>query len=549
MTSKHVRRSPILVWSLAFLGTLAFLALTACGGGDAAEEPTPSTITLQKIGGFDGAVLGAAEITAYDAQSKRLFVVNGANNTVDVLDISDPTKPNRVGTISGAPFGAGINSVAVHEGLVALAIEASPKTSPGRVAFFRASNLELLSSVVVGALPDMITFTPDGRKLLVANEGEPNSYGLPDSVDPEGSISIITINDGRNPTVATAGFTSFNAKADELRRLGVRIYGPNATVAQDLEPEYIAVSEDSKTAYVTLQENNAVAIVDIDAARVTDIRPLGFKDHMAAGMGLDASDEDGGVNTNTGTPAIKIANYPVKGMYLPDAIASYSVNGVTYLVTANEGDARADWPGFNEETRVRTHCDKGLDPTVFSDAANLILDSNLGRLRITTTPNGGSAGKNAAGQCTELYSFGARSFSIWDTSLKRIYDSGEDFERRTQSISQAAFNASHDNNTLDNRSPAKGPEPEGVVIGKFGRKSIAFIGLERVGGVMAYDITDPAKPIFITYFNSRSGTTGDRGPEGLTLIPASRSPNGKPLLIIGNEVSGTTAIVQIDLVP
>jgi hypothetical protein len=320
-------------------------------------------------------------------------------------------------------------------------------------------------------------------------------------------------------------------------------------VAQDLEPEYIAVSEDSKTAYVTLQENNAVAIVDIDSARVTDIRPLGFKDHMAAGMGLDASDEDGGVNSNSGTPAIKIANYPVRGLYLPDGITSYSVNGVTYLITANEGDARADWPGFNEETRVRTHCDKGLDPAVFPDAANLILDSNLGRLRITANPNGGSAGKNAAGQCNELYSFGARSFSIWDTSFKRVYDSGDEFERRTQSLTQAAFNASHDNNTMDSRSPSKGPEPEGVVVGKFGRKSIAFIGLERVGGVMAYDVTDPAKPVFLTYFNSRSGTTGDRGAEGLILIPANRSPNGKPLLVIGNEVSGTTAIVQIDLVP
>ncbi|NBQ91090.1 MAG: alkaline phosphatase [Betaproteobacteria bacterium] len=548
MSPQPSRRSPILVWSLALFATLAILALTACGGGTE-EEITPSSITMQRIGGFDGGALGAAEITAYDSQSKRLFVVNGANNTVDVLDISDPTKPAKAGSISGAPFGAAINSVAVHDGLVALAVEASPKTSPGRVVFFRAASLEFLSSVVVGALPDMITFTPDGRRLLVANEGEPNSYGQPDSVDPEGSISIITINDGRNPTVATAGFTAFNARADELRRLGVRIYGPNATVAQDLEPEYITVSDDSKTAYVTLQENNAVAIVDIEAARVTDIRSLGFKDHMAAGMGLDASDEDGGVNTNTGTPAVKIANYPVKGLYLPDAIASYTVNGVTYLVTANEGDARADWPGFNEETRVRTHCDKGLDPTVFPDAGNLILDSNLGRLRITTTPNGGSAGKNAAGLCTELYSFGARSFSIWDTSFKRIYDSGDEFERRTQSIPQAVFNASHDNNTLDNRSPSKGPEPEGVVVGKFGRKSIAFIGLERVGGVMAYDITDPARPVFLTYFNSRTGTTGDRGPEGLTLIPASRSPNGKPLLIIGNEVSGTTAIVQIDLVP
>ena len=548
MNASSTRRSPILVLMMTFLLTMGLLALTGCAGSTE-EELTPSSITMQKIGGFDGGVLGAAEITAYDSQSRRLFVVNGANSTVDVLDLSDPTKPSKAGSISGAPFGAGINSVAVHEGLVALAIEASPKTAPGRVAFFRASTLEFLSSVVVGALPDMVTFTPDGRRLLVANEGEPNSYGLPDSVDPEGSISIITVNDGRTPTVATAGFAAFNARADELRRLGVRLYGPNASVAQDLEPEYITVSDDSKTAYVTLQENNAVAIVDIDSARVTDIRPLGFKDHMAVGMGLDASDEDGGLNTNSGTPAIKIANYPVKGMYLPDAIASYSINGVTYLVTANEGDARADWPGFNEETRVRAHCDKGLDPTVFADAANLILDSNLGRLRITTTPNGGSSGKNAAGLCTELYSFGARSFSIWDTSLKRIYDSGDELERRTQATAQALFNASHDNNTLDSRSPSKGPEPEGVAIGRFGKKFVAFIGLERVGGVMAYDITDPSKPIFLTYFNSRSGTTGDRGAEGLTLIPAHRSPNGKPLLIIGNEVSGTTAIVQIDLVP
>ncbi len=525
------------------------VALTACGGSDSTEDVTPSTITLQRIGGFDGAAVGAAEITAYDHTTKRLFVVNGTNNTVDVLDLSDPTKPVKVGSISGVPFGAGINSVAIHDGLVALAIEASPKTSPGRVAFFRAADLQLLSSIVVGALPDMITFTPDGKKLLVANEGEPNSYGAADSVDPEGSVTIITVNEGRNPVAFTADFTAFNSRAAELRSQGVRIFGPGATVAQDLEPEYITVSEDSKTAYVTLQENNAVAIVDIDAVRVTAIRPLGFKDHMAAGMGLDASDEDGGTNTNSGTPAIKIAKYPIMGLYLPDAIASYSVNGVTYLVTANEGDARADWPGFNEETRVRAHCDKGLDPTVFPDAANLILDSNLGRLRITAAPNAGQSGKNAAGQCAELFSFGARSFTIWDTSLKRIYDSGDEFERRTQAIAQAAFNASSDNNTLDSRSPSKGPEPEGVVIGKFGRKSIAFIGLERVGGVMAYDITDPTKPTFLTYFNSRSGTGGDRGPEGLTLIPASRSPNGKPLLIVGNETSGTTAILQIDLLP
>lgn len=531
----------------ALLGAACLITLTACGGGGTAEEPTPASLGLQKIGSFDGAAVGAAEITAFDAQSKRLFVVNGANNTVDVLDLSDPTSPKRIETISGAPFGAGINSVAVHDGLVAIAVEATPKTSPGRVAFFRASDLKLLSSVVVGAQPDMVTFTPDGRKLLVANEGEPTSYGLTDSVDPEGSITVITVNGGTNPQPATADFRAYIGREAELRAQGIRLYGPGANAAQDLEPEYITVSENGKTAYVTLQENNAVAIVDIDSARVTDIRPLGWKDHSIAGLGLDLSDEDGGTNTNSGTPAIRITTAPVRGLYLPDAIASYSINGATFLVTANEGDARADWPGFNEETRVRAHCDKGLDPAVFANASNLILDSNLGRLRITTTPNGGSTGKNAAGQCTELYSFGARSFSIWDSSLRRVYDSGDELERRTQSLDNVAFNASNDNNTLDGRSASKGPEPEGVVIGHFGRKVVAFIGLERVGGVMAYDITDPTRAVFMAYLNTRTGATGDRGPEGLTLIPAHRSPNGKPLLIVGNETSGTTAIFQVNL--
>jgi hypothetical protein len=332
-----------------------------------------------------------------------------------------------------------------------------------------------------------------------------------------------------------------------LRAQGIRIFGPGASAAQDFEPEYIAVSEDGRTAYVTLQENNAIAFVDIATAKVTDVKPLGFKNHNVAGMGLDASDEDGGVSTNSGTPAVKIGPQPVKGLYLPDGIASYVANGQTYLITANEGDARADWPGFNEETRVRAHCTAGLDPTVFPDAANLILDSNLGRLRITATPNGGSAGKNAAGQCNELYSFGARSFSIWNTSLVRQYDSGDEFEQRTTALSNAAFNSSHDNNTLDSRSPGKGPEPEGVVVGRFGERIFAFVGLERVGGVMVYDVTNPAAASYVTYFNPRTGGTGDRGPEGLVLIPANKSPNGKPLLVIGNEVSGTTTIVQISL--
>ncbi|VXC63556.1 choice-of-anchor I family protein [Massilia sp. 9I] len=535
--------------TLRILGAAMLAAglLAGCGSSHDDEELTPTTLALEKIGSYNGGKVGAAEITAFDAASKRLFVVNGANGTVDVLDLSTPSAPKLVGTINVSGLGAGVNSVAVHDGLVALAIEAAPKTNPGTVAFYNAADLKLVNSVKVGALPDMLTFTPDGRTLLVANEGEPNSYGLADSSDPEGSVSVITVNRGGTPTVATADFRAFNGQEAALRAQGIRIYGPGASAAQDFEPEYIATSEDGRTAYVTLQENNAVAIVDVATAKVTAIKPLGTKNHNLAGMGLDASDEDGGTNTNSGTPAVRIAPQPVKGMYLPDAIARFTVDGSTYLITANEGDARADWPGFNEETRVRTHCSAGLDPALFGDAANLILDSNLGRLRITTTPNGGSTGKNAAGQCTELYSFGARSFSIWDSNLSRVYDSGDEFERKTVSLPNAQFNASNDNNTLDSRSPAKGPEPEGVAVGRFGKKTYAFIGLERVGGVMVYDVSKPSAASFVTYLNTRTNDTGDLGPEGLTLIPADKSPNSKPLLIVGNEVSGTTAILQLNL--
>lgn len=540
-------------------------ALAACGGGSdsptptaPAVEATPASLTLEKIGGYAHAGgASSAEITAYDPLTKRLFVINGALASVDVLDLSNPAAPALITSISAASFGPGlaaINSVAVFNGVVALAVEANPKTSAGVVAWMRASDLAILGSDTVGALPDMVTFTPDGSHLLVANEGEPNSYGQPDSVDPVGSVSVIALA-GVTPTataatltrtVSSAGFGSFDGQIANLRTAGVRIYGPGASVSQDLEPEYITVSADSKTAYVTLQENNAIATVDIASKSITSVKPLGFKDHNVAGMGMDVSDRDSVINANGGTAAVKIGPVPVKGLYLPDAIASYSAAGKTWLITANEGDAR-EWTGLVEERSVSSHCSLGLDPTVFSDAANQILDSNLGRLNITTTPNAGVDGKNGAGLCNELYSFGARSFSIWSADVNRVFDSGDDLEQRTQALANVNFNASNTNNTLDSRSRSKGPEPEGVTVGTFGSKTFAFIGLERVGGVMVYDVTNPNAPVYTTYLNTRTGATGDRGPEGLTLIKAAQSPNGKPLLVVGNETSGTTAVFQLNL--
>jgi len=549
-----------LAWLMA--SALCVGLLVACGGdGDA--EATPQSLTLSKIGGFThtgGAT--SAEISAYDPASKRLFVVNGAQRTVDVLSLADPTAPALVATILATdlwPDAGGVNSVDTRGGMVALAIEAATKTNNGRMVLLRAADLVEIARAEVGALPDMLTFTPDGRKILVANEGEPNSYGQSDpvSVDPEGSVSIIDVSaltlqsSGQTLTARTADFQAYNSQMDSLLAAGVRIFGPNASVAQDLEPEYITVSDDSATAYVTLQENNAVAVVDIASARVTDIKALGYKDHSLPGMGMDVSNEDAGSNTNSGTPVVKISPVPVKGMYMPDGIAQFSAGGRTYLVTANEGDAReytGVTPAGREDPRVREHCTSGFDSTVFGAAASTLgLDSNLGRLRVTMFPGGTRTGKNALGECNELVAFGGRSFSIWNDRLERVYDSGDQLEQLTKDLLNVQFNASNDDNTPDSRSSAKGPEPEGVVVSKFGRKTYAFIGLERVGGVMVYDISNPASPVFETYLNTRSGVTGDRGPEGLHLIKASDSPNGKPLLVVANETSGTTAIFQLNL--
>ena len=90
----------------------------------------------------------------------------------------------------------------------------------------------------------------------------------------------------------------------------------------------------------------------------------------------------------------------------------------------------------------------------------------------------------------------------------------------------------------------------------------AFIGLERIGGVAVYDISNPLAPVFVDYVNNRDLTqpvslevegedvsnpaAGDLGPEGLLFIKAEDSPNGKPLLVTGNEISGSTTVLEIN---
>jgi hypothetical protein len=482
--------------------------------------------------------LSAAEIVAHDPGTQRLFVVNGRDRRLDVLDIHDPANPVKVAMVDMSPYGAVVNSVAVHNGLIAVAVEASPKTSPGAVVLLD-STLTVVNAVPVGALPDMVTFSPDGRWVLCANEGEPNTYnnfGMETngpSIDPEGSITVIDLSTGvATPSVRTATFTAFNSGVPA----GVRIFGPGATVAQDLEPEYIAISENSSTAWVTLQENNALAVVDIASATVTRLIPLGAKDHSVPGFGLDASDQDGGIN---------IQPWPIFGLFQPDSIASYRYQGQTYLVTANEGEARADWPGFRDDARLNT---LKLDTNVFPNGDFLKQTNNLGRLTVSRI----DGDIDNDGDLDAIYTYGARSFSIWTADGELVFDSGDELEQLTAALFPLNFNASHGNNTRDNRSPAKGPEPEGLAIGKAFGRTLALVGCERIGGVAMYDISNPFDPLLEDYVNTRSfagsfnfATSGDLGPEGVIFISADQSPNGKPLVVVAHEVSGSTAIFEI----
>jgi 2',3'-cyclic-nucleotide 2'-phosphodiesterase/3'-nucleotidase/5'-nucleotidase len=527
------------------LSTLLFCSASILSIG----QINPVFLGRYSTGFYDKA---AAEITAYHSKSKQMFVLNAADTTVKVVNISNPASPLLAFSISIKPYGIDLTSITCYNDIIAVAvIDSLGKTENGKVVFFNANTLAYINQVDVGANPDMICFSPDGNKVLVANEGEPN-VGY--TIDPEGSVSIINITGGvgslTQANVQTAGFNSFNGTTlDPKIKITGKIqaggvFSRNSTIAEDLEPEYITVSVNSSMAWVTCQENNCIAEINLNTASVTRLIPLGYKNHSLTGNGIDASNQGSTINIATNT---------VFGMYMPDAISNYTVGGNTYLVTANEGDVRADWgTANNEETDVR-NVSYVLDTSKFLNAANVAFlksDAGVGRLKVSNK----YGDFNGDGKFDSIFCFGGRSFSIWNATTGAIvWDSKDDFEQRTAALFPAYFNTSHTNNSKKNRSDDKGPEPEAIAIGKILDSTYAFIGLERIGGIMIYNITNPNNPYFVNYINTRDfsqtpGTNsgGDLGPEGLVFVPRNQSPNGKDLLILSNEISGTVTIIQLN---
>ena len=452
---------------------------------------------------------GAAEISAYDPETKKLFVVNNSAgiNRIDIYNLANPASPVAAGNINTTIYGGIVNSVSVSNGKLAAAIEALDKVSAGKILVFKTSDYTLLANATVGSLPDMVTFSPDGKLILSANEGEPNGAY---TIDPVGSVSIISVND--NYAVTTLDFSGFESRRAELTSKGFRIFGLNASFAQDVEPEYIAVSENSKKAWVTLQENNGFALIDLNSKKIVDVFPLGFKDYNTAMNTIDPSDQDGGISFNP---------WKVKGVYMPDGIAVLPNNNVPYVITANEGDSR-EYAGFSEIRRIGSNS-VVLDPTAFPNAAALKVPAMLGRLNITTT----LGDTDNDGDFDELYSYGARSFSIWHGLTGELLYDSKDF------IDKKAFEL---NKYPDSRSDDKGCEPEGITTGRVGNKNILFVGLERANAVMVFEMTNPTQPKFLQLLSTGVA------PEGILFVPAAESPNGKSILIVSNEASGTVSI-------
>ncbi|MGE3074817.1 MAG: choice-of-anchor I family protein [Dehalococcoidia bacterium] len=543
MPYRYLRRLTV----AALAGSVLAVGLVASNGAfyaQAANQPELTFLGRYTTGLANPAdEVSSGEVVAYE--NKRMYVTNATAARLDLVDIDKHGNPSLFKTVDMTQFFPDdfdsdpdtiteLTSVSVKNGIVAAALKADDKVSPGKVVFLSRDG-NYLGQVQVGSLPDMVTFSTFGLRLLVANEGEPDCYG-PGCTDPEGSVTIVSVLPylagswlGWVPpgSVKTVSFSDFNAGGPRDSELpsDVRIFGPGASVAQDLEPEYISVGPDLITAYVTLQENNAVAAINIVSGKVEKIFALGYKDHGLPGNGLDPSDKDGGAN---------IATWPVKGMYQPDSIDSYRAGWQTYFVTANEGDAR-DYDGFAEESRMK---DLSL-----SDALKAFKDNAmLGRLNVTTT-----LGKGADGKYSELYAFGARSFSIWNANTgQQVFDSGDQFEQTVKSLG-IPFNVSNTDVEADGRSDNKGPEPEALTIGTVKNRSYAFIGLEREGGVMVYDITNPAAPAFVQYMVTRDfsqDAAPDSGPEVLVFIDGSESPTKKPMLLISNEITGTIVVAE-----
>jgi hypothetical protein len=519
------------------------------GAKTTGEENGNASLDLTQEARYDAGMTnadgGVMEIVDYNTVTGWAYAVNGQTGNLTAIAVKDMADSESIDFLDGNDIDVksiveancegftygDMTSVAVSaDGTkLAAAVQAEGYADNGRVAVFTCNadgTLIFEQAYETGVQPDMVTFTPDDSRILTANEGEPREGYADGAVDPAGSVTVITVADG---TAVNVDFTAYDSNEERQKLIDAGIVMKKDTVpSEDLEPEYIAAGND--TAYITLQEANAIAVIDLDSLKVAGIYSAGYEDYSTTAVDIDKKDE-----------AYNSAVYEsLRGIRMPDGVALYSVDGVDYIVTANEGDSR-EWGDYLNE-----------DERDFGDGQT----SPSGKI---TAENSGLTGKVVFFDSSDYdgldsgldYVFGGRSFTVFradKSGLTEIYDSGSDFEAKTAEYIPENFNCSNDDKSLDDRSGKKGPESESITVGTVGERTYAFIGLERVGGVMVYDITDPAETVYVNYINSRDFSediAGDDSPEGLCFIPAADSADGNAYLLAACEVSGTVAAYEL----
>ena len=503
-----------------------------------------SSLDVKKIASYSTGITdedgGVAEIVQYNKDNEKFYVINGKAQTIDVVNMSGlystevqnlqkEKSINIADVVNSDSFQYGdLTSIDINtdKKIIAAAVQDADYTKNGRIVVMNYDG-EVQETFEAGVQPDMVKISDDGNFILTADEAEPRQ-GLENGVDPEGSVTIV------NYDTKEVQQVKFNDTSVIDQDVHIRNNGTTADAVHDLEPEYLALNKDASKAYVTLQENNAVASIDVKTGKVLSVKSLGYKDHSVEGNGLDAARND----------KIEIKQLPILGAYMPDSIAQTEIGGVEYLLTANEGDA-TEWEEFvniedfkkvKDSITLDTSLFKGFTKEEAEAAFQDMKDSgDYDKLEVLT-----DRGTDA------IYTLGGRSFSIWKAdTMELVYDSGSDFEDITAAQYPDVFNWSNDDNVFEKRSAKKGPEPEDVKVGQIGNDLYAFIGLERIGGYMTYNISNPSSPSFANYLNTRdfsSAVSGDVAPEGLEFIEAADSPTGRPLVLVGNEVSGTVSV-------
>jgi len=530
---------------MATLLVVSLMVANSAAGFDALSfEGNSPTVQLSVVGTWRSGLISSSTPAGpvYDFRTERVFVGSDDRNAIDVIDVSSPSDPNKIFQIN---LGGDPGRIAISpESILAVSRSSS-------VRLFNADGDELVTPISVSSAGGL-QFTPDGQKLVVAGRsGGESEVTVLDISSPDWSacrqgVAGCTINTTSNVT----SFDVFNNQRQTLLDADVRLPHPNQTVAQDIKIADLTLSVNSDKAWLTLADNNAVAEIDLLTPQISNIFGLGAKDNSLAnsgypdtanslpaslpgirGNGLDPSDVDGAINIQT---------WPIKSFYNPDDIGSYVSGGQTYIVTSNEGDAEDD-----TKDRLNTLT---LDPN--NPAFAFQSDANLGRLLVSTV----EGDTDGDGDFDETFGYGGRSFAIWTTDGTQVFDSGDDFEQITAAALPNFFNASSGSNSFDNRSDDRGPEPEAFDIGTIAGRTYAFVGFERISGIMVYDITDPFSPSFQQYINNRnfaespdSLLSEDVEPEGVFFISADDSPiPGIPMIAVSHEKSDSTTLYRID---